>query len=80
MEVEDALKLVLYWFFEILMRGLGLFFFVFFLILGVLEAKATWLVVKMLVPEFGPITPFTLGPALYVSCGPTIPSFQQNPR
>ena len=22
-----------------------------------------WLVVKMLVPEFGPITPFTLGPA-----------------
>ena len=30
MEVEDALKLVLYWFFEILMRGLGLFFFRFF--------------------------------------------------
>ncbi len=26
--------------------------------------KYTWLVVKMLVPEFGPVTPFTLGPAL----------------
>ena len=25
--------------------------------------RRMWLVVKMLVPEFGPITPFTLGPA-----------------
>ena len=34
-----------------------------------------WMVVKMLVPEFGGITPFTMRPASKVSCGPTILSF-----
>ena len=31
---------------------------------NVIDYIYIWLVVKMLVPEFGPITPFTLGPAL----------------